>query len=118
MKNKEEVSVQNRFHAANALPQRVTEMKLRCTITPDLFQCDQPFSWTAHCILYTTFSTAKCNVSPGMVSMVSNLVLAPIRKIFSQRSLKCHQIWWGDGDSRRHGEKDSIITKNSSESRR
>ncbi|GBM73864.1 hypothetical protein AVEN_94295-1 [Araneus ventricosus] len=31
-KSKEEISVQNRFKKANELPQRVTEMKLQCTI--------------------------------------------------------------------------------------
>ncbi|GBM25987.1 hypothetical protein AVEN_223121-1 [Araneus ventricosus] len=42
MKNKEEISLQNRFNTENELPQRVTEMKLQCTTAPDLFQCDHP----------------------------------------------------------------------------
>ncbi|GBL84112.1 hypothetical protein AVEN_118533-1 [Araneus ventricosus] len=32
MNNKKEISVQARFNTANELPQRVTEMKLQCTI--------------------------------------------------------------------------------------
>ncbi|GBO30878.1 hypothetical protein AVEN_163431-1 [Araneus ventricosus] len=32
MKNREEISVRNRFNTANELPQKVTEMKLQCTI--------------------------------------------------------------------------------------
>ncbi|GBM11639.1 hypothetical protein AVEN_16951-1 [Araneus ventricosus] len=32
MNNKEEISVQIRFNTANELPQKVTEMKLQCTI--------------------------------------------------------------------------------------
>ncbi|GBM55088.1 hypothetical protein AVEN_55972-1 [Araneus ventricosus] len=42
MNNKEEISVQNRFHTANELPQIVTEIKLQCTIAPDLVQYDHP----------------------------------------------------------------------------
>ncbi|GBN29969.1 hypothetical protein AVEN_45416-1 [Araneus ventricosus] len=41
MKSKQ-ISVQNRFNTANELPQRVTEMKLQCTIATDLCQCDHP----------------------------------------------------------------------------
>ncbi|GBN02827.1 hypothetical protein AVEN_216787-1 [Araneus ventricosus] len=40
MNNKEEISVQNRFNTANELPQRFSQMKLQCTIAPDIFQCD------------------------------------------------------------------------------
>ncbi|GBN12542.1 hypothetical protein AVEN_166309-1 [Araneus ventricosus] len=43
MNNKGEISVQYLFNTANELPQRVTEMKLLCTIAPDIFQCDHPF---------------------------------------------------------------------------
>ncbi|GBL72906.1 hypothetical protein AVEN_128094-1 [Araneus ventricosus] len=32
MNNKEEISMRNRFNTANEVPQRVTEMKLQCTI--------------------------------------------------------------------------------------
>ncbi|GBM06040.1 hypothetical protein AVEN_49424-1 [Araneus ventricosus] len=33
-----------------------------------------PFSLTSHCILYATFSTAKSNMSPGMLSTARNLL--------------------------------------------
>ncbi|GBM79834.1 hypothetical protein AVEN_127150-1 [Araneus ventricosus] len=47
-------------------------MNLQCTIAPDLFQCDQ--SSRGHCILYTTFSTAESNMSPGILSTVRNML--------------------------------------------
>ncbi|GBM49389.1 hypothetical protein AVEN_32518-1 [Araneus ventricosus] len=42
MNAKEEISIQNCFNIPNELPKRVIEMKLQCTISPHLFQCDHP----------------------------------------------------------------------------
>ncbi|GBM80420.1 hypothetical protein AVEN_79805-1 [Araneus ventricosus] len=47
--------------------------EIKCTIAPRSFNVTT-FSWTTHCILYTTFSTAESNMSPGMLSTARNML--------------------------------------------
>ncbi|GBN95995.1 hypothetical protein AVEN_173536-1 [Araneus ventricosus] len=72
MKDKEEISVQNRFNTANGLPQKVREMKLLFTIASDLFQCDHPSRGphTAFCTQHSRRPKVTCHQECSAQSVI------------------------------------------------
>ncbi|GBM25245.1 hypothetical protein AVEN_153427-1 [Araneus ventricosus] len=83
MNIKEEISVQNRLDTANELPKRFTEMKLQCTIAPDIFQCDYPSpgpriaSCTQHSRLSKVTCHQECSAQPVICCPVRSSTLGP-----------------------------------------
>ncbi|GBN59498.1 hypothetical protein AVEN_106544-1 [Araneus ventricosus] len=72
MNDKEEVSVQNRFYKENELPQMDTEMKLQCTVAPELFQSNHPSSGPriASCTQHSRRPKVTCHQECSKQSLI------------------------------------------------